>query len=80
VARVQELEIDSDAFVGDANSFANPLTAARRARAAGIGVNWYLNANVKWSVDYELTKFDGGAATGDRADEKAYLTRIGLTF
>jgi phosphate-selective porin OprO/OprP len=80
VARVQELSIDSDAFIGGANSFANPLTAARRARAAGIGVNWYLNPNVKWSVDYELTQFDGGGATGDRPDEKAYLTRIGLAF
>jgi phosphate-selective porin OprO/OprP len=80
VARVHELSIDRDAFTGGANSFANPLTAARRARAAGIGVNWYLNSNVKWSVDYELTKFDGGAATGDRPDEKAYLTRIGLAF
>jgi phosphate-selective porin OprO/OprP len=80
VARVHELSIDDAAFAGGADSFANPLTAARRARAAAIGVNWYLNPNVKWSVDYELTRFDGGAATGDRPDEKAYLTRIGLAF
>ena len=80
VARVHELSIDDGAFAGGADSFANPLTAARRARAAAIGVNWYLNPNVKWSVDYELTRFDGGAATGDRPDEKAYLTRIGLAF
>lgn len=80
VARVHELSIDDAAFAGGADSFANPLTAARRARAAAIGLNWYLNPNVKWSVDYELTRFDGGAATGDRPDEKAYLTRIGLAF
>lgn len=80
VARIEELSIDSDAFAGGANSFANPLSAARRARGAAIGVNWYLNPNVKWSVDYEQTLFDGGAATGDRADEKALLTRIGLAF
>ncbi|HVY81537.1 MAG TPA: porin [Steroidobacteraceae bacterium] len=80
VARVQELTIDSAAFAGGADSFANPATAARRARAAGIGVNWYLNPNVKWSVNYEQTRFDGGAATGDRPDEKAFLTRIGLAF
>ena len=43
-------------------------------------MNWYLNPNVKWSVDYEQTLFDGGAATGDRPDEKALLTRIGLAF
>jgi phosphate-selective porin OprO/OprP len=79
-ARIHELSIDDAAFTGGASSFANPATAARRARAAAIGVNWYLNPNVKWSVDYELTRFDGGAATGDRPDEKAYLTRIGLAF
>ncbi len=81
VARVHELSIDGDAFTGGANSYANPATSARRARAAAIGVNWYLNPNVKWSVDYEVTRFDGGAANGgDRPDEKAYLTRIGLNF
>jgi phosphate-selective porin OprO/OprP len=80
VARMHELSIDDAAFVGGADSFANPATAARRARAAAIGVNWYLNPNVKWSVDYELTRFDGGAANGDRPNEKAYLTRIGLAF
>jgi phosphate-selective porin OprO/OprP len=80
VARVHELTIDDDAFAGDAGSFANPLTSARRAQAAGIGLNWYLNQTVKWQLDYELTRFDGGAATGDRPDEKAYFTRVGLSF
>jgi len=80
VARVHELTIDDDAFTGGAASFANPLTSARNAKAAGIGLNWYLNQNVKWQLDYELTRFDGGAATGDRPDEKAYFTRVGLAF
>jgi phosphate-selective porin OprO and OprP len=80
VARIHELSIDEDAFIGGADSFATPATSARKARAAAIGVNWYLNPNVKWSVDYEQTRFDGGAATGDRPDEKVYFTRIGLGF
>jgi phosphate-selective porin OprO/OprP len=80
VARVQELSIDKDAFVGGAASYANPATAARKARSAGIGVNWYLNQNVKWQLDYDVTRFDGGAATGDRPDEKALFTRVGLQF
>jgi phosphate-selective porin OprO and OprP len=80
VARVHELSIDDDAFIGGAASFANPATAARKAKAAGIGLNWYLNQNVKWQLDYELTRFDGGAATGDRPDEKSYFTRVGLSF
>jgi phosphate-selective porin OprO and OprP len=80
VARYHELSVDDAAFAGGDNSFANPLTAARKARAAGFGVNWYLNQNVKWSLNYERTRFDGGAETGDRPDEEALLTRIGLAF
>jgi phosphate-selective porin OprO/OprP len=80
VARYHELSVDDAAFVGGSNSFANPLTSARKASAAGIGVNWYLNQAVKWSLDYEQTRFDGGAASGDRPDEKVLLTRIGLAF
>jgi phosphate-selective porin OprO/OprP len=80
VARVHELDIDDAAFAGGADSFANPATAASKAFAVGLGVNWYLNQNIKWSLNYERTKFDGGAATGDRDDEQALLTRIGLAF
>ncbi len=80
VARVHQLSIDDDAFTGGASSYANPATAARKATAAALGLNWYLNQNVKWFFGYEQTRFDGGAATGDRPDEKAYLTRVGLQF
>ncbi|MFO7304408.1 MAG: porin [Gammaproteobacteria bacterium] len=80
VARYHELDIDDDAFVGGADSFANPATAASKASAWGIGVNWYLNRNYKLSLNYDVTSFDGGAATGDRKDEKALFTRFGLAF
>ena len=80
VARIHQLSIDSDAFADGANSYANAATAARKATAAALGLNWYLNQNLKWFFGYEQTRFDGGAATGDRPDEKAYLTRVGLQF
>jgi phosphate-selective porin OprO/OprP len=79
-ARYHELDIDNDTFVGGANSFANPATAASKASAWGVGLNWYLTQNYKFSVNYEVTSFDGGAATGDRGDEKALLTRFGVVF
>lgn len=81
VARVHELSVDDAAFAGGADSFANPSTAARKARAFGVGVNWYLNQSVKVSLNYDQTRFDGGAANGgDRPDEKAIFTRLGLAF
>jgi phosphate-selective porin OprO and OprP len=80
VARVQELSVDDEAFAGGSNSFANPASSAQRARAAGIGVNWYLNRNLKWALDYELARFKGGALGGDRPDEKTLFTRFQLAF
>lgn len=80
VARVQELTVDPQAFAGGGNSFVNPASGAQRARGAGIGVNWYLNRNLKWALDYELTRFTGGAVGGDRPDEKALFTRFQIAF
>jgi phosphate-selective porin OprO/OprP len=80
VARYHQLEIDNDAFTGGGSSFADPATAPRKARAVGVGVNWYLNQNVKWMLDFERMQFEGGAASGDRPDEKALTTRFSLTF
>jgi len=81
VGRYHELSIDDDAFVGGADSFADPAVSARKATAWALGVNWYLNENLKWVLNYERTRFDGGAADGaDREDEEAFLTRVALGF
>lgn len=81
VGRYHELSIDDDAFVGGADSFADPAVAARKATAWALGVNWYLNENLKWVLNYERTRFEGGAAGGsDRGDEEAFLTRVALGF
>jgi phosphate-selective porin OprO/OprP len=80
VARYQELDIDDDAFTGGANSFANPLTAITRETSYGIGVNWYPWNTVKLSLDYDRTRFEGGAATGDRADEHALFSRFAINY
>ncbi len=76
-ARATELDIDDDAFP----LFANPETAASRARSYGAGVNWYVSSNAKLMLDYLQTEFDGGAAAGaDRRDEKAILGRFQVTY
>lgn len=81
VGRYQELDADDDAFVGGAASFADPAVSARKATTYGLGLNWYLNENVKWVLNYDHTDFDGGAPGGaDRTDEDVFLTRFALTF
>ncbi len=76
VARVGETIIDDDAFP----NFATITTSAKSAKTGGVGLNWYLSENVKLALNYEQTKFDGGATTGNRSDEKALLSRVQFRF
>ncbi|HET9865400.1 MAG TPA: porin, partial [Steroidobacteraceae bacterium] len=80
VARYQVLDVDDDAFAGGAASFANPLTAVSKETAYGVGLNWYPWNTVKLSINYDQTRFDGGAATGDRPDERALFTRFAINY
>ena len=84
VARYHELDVDDATFAGGSLSFANPLTAASKVTAYGVGVNWYPWNTVKLSANYEISQFEGGAADGtavaDRADERAFFTRFALNF
>jgi phosphate-selective porin OprO/OprP len=81
VARYHEMEISDEAFAGGADSFADPATSPDQASAYGIGVNWYLNENLKLALNYERTSFEGGAAGGaDREDEEVFLTRVAVGF
>jgi phosphate-selective porin OprO/OprP len=78
VGRVGELAIDPDAFP----FYATP-DSARRALSFGIGLNWYLNRNVKLNLDYEQTHFQGGSkAPGSvtAQTEKAFLMRLQFAF
>jgi phosphate-selective porin OprO/OprP len=80
VARYHEIRFDSAAFEGGAGSFANPASAPLAAHALGTGVNWYLTRNFKIQLDYELTRFDGGATRGDRPDERVLTSQFALIF
>lgn len=77
-ARINGFDADEDAF---ALGLADPAKSARKARAWGLGLNWYLNRHLKQSVDYERTKFTGGAASdGDRRAENALFIRSQISF
>lgn len=78
VARVNRLSVDEATFSG---GYADPARSVRRATAWAAGVNWIWNSNVKYVLDYEQTRFEGGAAGGaDRPTEKSVQTRLQLSF
>jgi phosphate-selective porin OprO/OprP len=71
------LEADPGAFP----LFADAARSARAAREWAVGANWYLNRNVKVTVDYGRTRFHGGApGGGNRQTEEGILTRLQLAF
>ncbi len=77
VGRYGELDVDSDAFP----LFADPSVAVRDASGWTVGVNWYLNSNLKLVLNYLQTDYSGGAAGGaDRPTEKAVFTRLQAAF
>jgi phosphate-selective porin OprO/OprP len=77
-ARVNRLNVDGSAF---SLGLADPAKSAREARAWAVGLNWYLNRNVKYVVNFERTTFTGGAAAGgDRPAENAILVRSQVSF
>ena len=76
-ARVNRLNVDGSAF---SRGLADPTRSAREARAWAVGLNWYVNRNVKYVLNYERTTFTGGAAGGDRRPENAILFRSQVAF
>jgi phosphate-selective porin OprO/OprP len=97
VGRYSEIHLDAETFRNPAGTaltgaYANLSESAKRARSWAVGMNWYLNPNVRVSVNYSETRFDGGAAVGitpinavgtnvlDRPDERAFLTRLQVAF
>jgi len=77
-ARWNQLDVDRDAF---RLGLSDPAKYAQRAQAWAVGLNWYLNPNIKIAIDFERTEFHGGAKNGgDREPENALLTRFQIAF
>lgn len=77
-ARLQQLTIDPVAFPAFAAA-----GSARQATAWGVGVNWYLNRNIKLNLDYETTSFEVGSTTPGTVtfkDERTVLTQVQFAF
>ncbi|MEY2407989.1 MAG: phosphate-selective porin OprO and OprP [Verrucomicrobiota bacterium] len=83
VARYARLDVDDAAFP----LFANPATSASSAEAWSVGLNWWLNRNVRILSSYSHTQFSGGGgpgtsppATVTHQPEHALFTRVQLAF
>jgi phosphate-selective porin OprO/OprP len=81
VARADQLLVDNDVYN---YGLASKSTAANEAFEWSVGVNWYLNSNVKFQLDYENTTFHYGAGkpTDVRAltAESAIMSRGQFSF
>jgi phosphate-selective porin OprO/OprP len=90
VARCSQLDIDPHTFSG---GFSDSTTSAQGATAWMVGLNWWLNANVRWLMSFSHTTFSGGgevsegipaslAAPGTvtHQDEDVVFTRIQIAF
>jgi len=78
VGRAGQLLIDRSAFT---NGFASSTTSTREAIEWALGVNWYLNPNVKAQLDYSRTAFTAGASDGhDLPNESVILSEMQLQF
>jgi phosphate-selective porin OprO/OprP len=83
VGRYADLDIDNAAFPLFANS-----ASASEARSWAVGLNWYLNRNIRVNASYSRTSFTGGAsgspstAPGNVSNhpEEVFFTRIQLGF
>ncbi len=71
VGRYTEVALDRDAFP----RYAEPAKYAQRARTWTGGFNWYLNDNVKFSSDYDYTRF-----TGNRVPNRSVFCRLQLAY
>jgi phosphate-selective porin OprO/OprP len=76
VARYGRLTIDDDAFP----LFADPTKAVSAESGWGLGLNWYLNNNLKLVANYTQTSFDAVLGATPREDEKAFFTRAQFSF
>jgi len=78
-ARGGQIEIDEDAF---RLGFASEPTSTAGAWNYGVGLNWYLNRNFKFNLNYERTTFDTPVSFGGtlRDKEDVILTRFQVSY
>ena len=85
LARLQGISLDNSAFSKSANFVA--ANSAQSALTWGVGLNWFMNKNIKWIFEYEQTSFGfapGAAAPPATAvsahNERVFMGRLQFGF
>ncbi len=89
VGRLSGIDIDPMAFQG----YSDPTLSAGSADSWSLGLNWWLNRNVRFMISFSQTHFHGGGqvnpnnllsivppATVSHQDENVWFSRIQLAF
>lgn len=77
VGRYARLNADDAAFP----TFASATGSASRAEAWSVGLNWYLNTNLRANLSFSRTTFNGGSANAVTIHpEDVLFTRVQLAF
>lgn len=77
VARTGRLTFDEDSFP----AFASTASSPRSVNDYGVGLNWYISHNLRFSLDYDINRFSGGAPAGaDRPSEQFLVLRSQVKF
>jgi phosphate-selective porin OprO/OprP len=85
-ARYGELRFDSAYFdhSGTATSAGAAFVSSgpQNVHDIGVGLNWYLNDNVKASLDYDYLSYSGGNApvTPVNEDQNVFISQLQLAF
>ncbi len=75
--RYANLDIDGDTFT---KGFADNTRSVSEIDSITTGLNWYMNRNVRWVLNYEHSIFAKGVKIGDRDPENVFLTRLQFLF
>ncbi|HEY6168003.1 MAG TPA: porin [Verrucomicrobiae bacterium] len=81
--RYAELDVDDDAFP----LFSDPATSAASAHSFTVGLNWWLNKNIRATASFSRATFKGGGGAGTtpptivtRQPENVVQTRVQISF
>lgn len=78
VARYGELNVDDAVF----SLYADPAKSASGAEVWSVGLNWYLNKNIRANASFSRTVFDGHVTSGNVGyqPENVLFSRVQLAF